>query len=1132
MTKAFSLVLCATLVLSLLLAPVARGQAPAIANLLNTVAPVYSFGGPDGANPYDGSGLVQDSAGNLYGTTFGGGSVGDGVVFKISTGGGLLALTSFTGANGKTPYAGLISVAGNFYGTTYYGGIGNDGTIFLINSAGALSRIFSFGGGNGRYPRGSLLAGAGDILYGTTEDGGGNGDGTVFTFDSTTLGYSLLHSFDDSDGEFPHVGLVTGTDGYLYGTTFNGGKNGDGTVFQVTSSNSFKSIFSFGGTDGNGPRYLISGSDGYLYGLTASGGKNGDGTVFRITTSGSLTSLCSLDGTNGQSPQSGLIQGPDGNFYGTAFSGGDNGGGVIFQVTPAGVLTPLYSLTATSGSNPYGELLLGSDGYFYGTAENGGANGDGTIFKFFRSGTATQLVSSTAYQILATNGPATFGATGLPAGLSVDPTSGIISGSAALSGTFNVTISATNLSGSGTAPLSIVVLPEPVPVISSTATATGTGDLPFTYQITATYNPTGFGATGLPPGLSVDPSLGIISGTPTATGSFSATISAINLGGTGSAPLSIILQAPPQPMVSSTLSATGTGDFPFSYQILGTENPTSFSAMGLPSGLVLDSTTGLITGNPLVAGSFSATIDAINLGGTGSATFSIVLAVPPGPTISSTLSATGTDAYAFDYQIAATNYPSQFTAMGLPPGVGYDSSTGLISGTPSQTGTFPASISAINLGGTDTETLTITILPTPPGVNSLPAATGTYNAPFTYQIAATNNPTSFGATGLPSGLNLNPSTGLISGTPAQTGIFASTITATNAGGTGSALLTVTINVNFSGVAGTYTGLGMTGGTNDALFSFSLSTRGLFTSTLTIAGARYPLSGRLTPYGTFNGTVGRGAAVVNAVLSVDGPVAGVSGTVSPISGSANNYSVQAALLGKFNAHTLPAGRGGEYTVLIPALGGTDPAIPHAPGYATMSVAPTGAIRIGGKLGDGTPFGAASQLEADGTTCTLFSLIYPGKHPGTLAGTLIFESLPDSDADAAVDWVKPPQLTGAYYQAGFAALDIDLFAAKHTAPALASGTSVITLTGGNLPDPGITDNLLVSSRDILKVSPPNQGSLNLLSISPATGVFGGRFLNPVTNKQTPFSGIIYQKPTPQGYGLFLGTDQSGPVSLIPQ
>jgi hypothetical protein len=156
-----------------------------------------------------------------------------------------------------------------------------------------------------------------------------------------------------------------------------------------------------------------------------------------------------------------------------------------------------------------------------------------------------------SYQITATNSPTSFGASSLPAGLSVDRNTGLVSGTPTNVGTTsNIILRATNAIGTGTKNLTLTVnagLP-PAPVITSVSTAVGTVGVAFSYQITATNSPTSYDASGLPPGLSVNTATGLISGTPTTVASSNANLSAVNAGGTGTAILSLIINAPAPPI--------------------------------------------------------------------------------------------------------------------------------------------------------------------------------------------------------------------------------------------------------------------------------------------------------------------------------------------------------------------------------------------------------------------------------------------------------------------------------------------------------------------------------------------------------------------------------------------------------
>jgi uncharacterized repeat protein (TIGR03803 family) len=361
-----------------------------------TVTNLHSFGSSpsDGTDPY--AGLVLGSDGNFYGTATAGGTNDNGTVFRISSGGSYTNLHVFAVLpnDGSTPYARLAQGNdGNFYGTTYSGGTNNDGTVFRISPDGSYTNLYIFGSYHfdGANSSGGLVLGGDGNFYGTTSLGGTNSDGTVFRISAGGT-YTSLYSFGGhpADGEQPIAGLVQGSDGNFYGTTYYGGTNDAGTVFRISPSGSHSNLHFFAGHPGDGANPyagLVQGSDGNFYGTTVSGGTHNLGTVFKIAPSGSYTILYNFGGffADGVYPNAALVQGSDGNFYGTTSSGGtnSNGYGSVFRISPSGSYTNLYSFNSypNDGDTPFGAFTQGSDGNFYGTTTEGGTNDSGTVFK-------------------------------------------------------------------------------------------------------------------------------------------------------------------------------------------------------------------------------------------------------------------------------------------------------------------------------------------------------------------------------------------------------------------------------------------------------------------------------------------------------------------------------------------------------------------------------------------------------------------------------------------------------------------------------------------------------------------------------------------------------------------------------
>ena len=361
---------------------------------------LYSFtGGADGGYPY--AGVIRDSAGNLYGTTYYGGGANAGVVYKLDTTGHETVLYSFTaGADGGNPYAGVIrDSAGNLYGTTYYGGTANAGVVYKLDSTGQETVLYTFTAWpDGAYPQAGVIRDSAGNLYGTTYQGGTGGAGTVYEVDTT--GHEVvLYSFPaEASGGFPHAGVIRDSAGNLYGTTYFRGRANAGVVYKLDTTGHETVLYSFtGGADGGAPfAGVIRDPAGNLYGTTYFGGTANAGVVYKLDTAGHETVLYSFTGVaDGRHPQAGVIRDPAGNLYGTANSGGAPNGGVVYKLDTAGHETVYAFPGGAGGRYPSAGVIGDSAGNLYGTTSTGGAQNAGVVYKLDNTGHETVLYNFT-----------------------------------------------------------------------------------------------------------------------------------------------------------------------------------------------------------------------------------------------------------------------------------------------------------------------------------------------------------------------------------------------------------------------------------------------------------------------------------------------------------------------------------------------------------------------------------------------------------------------------------------------------------------------------------------------------------------------------------------------------------------
>jgi uncharacterized repeat protein (TIGR03803 family) len=286
-------------------------------------------------------GLTLGFNGNFYGTTQGGGAKAAGTIFKLTSSGALTTLYSFTnGTDDSAPSFTLLQGQdGNLYGVSEEQYNGQCGAFFRITPSGSFSVLHDFTCKDGASPN-LPTQGTDGNFYGTALLGGANNLGSIYKI--TPAGTpTVLHSFTGypNDGTEPVGVLVQANDGNFYGVTYKGGAHNQGSVFKITPAGAYTMIYSFNYSsptfDGQLPYAgLTLGSDGNLYGTTANGGKNSNaGTIFQITTAGKETVLynfCAQTGcVDGFYPESPLVLHTNGKFYGTT-TGNSLGGGVFY----------------------------------------------------------------------------------------------------------------------------------------------------------------------------------------------------------------------------------------------------------------------------------------------------------------------------------------------------------------------------------------------------------------------------------------------------------------------------------------------------------------------------------------------------------------------------------------------------------------------------------------------------------------------------------------------------------------------------------------------------------------------------------------------------------------------------------
>jgi uncharacterized repeat protein (TIGR03803 family) len=367
-----------------------------------TLTVLHDFSYPtsfDGEFPY--GNLIEDSSGNLYGSTYWGGDYnfgsGFGTLFTVNPSTGYVQMYEFTGTSGgnfvdgANPVAGLVAGKSTMlYGTAYDGGASGNGIVYSFNLDGKEETVlYNFNGGkDGAYPSGGLTVDANGTLYGTTAEGGRFGLGTIFSLTASGK-KSVLHSFAGgaSDGQYPlYTNLVMDTAGNLYGLTEEGGTAGVGTLYEVSENGTFTLLHSFAGGTQDGCHPLgtpFIDKNGNVYGTTFGCGSSSLGTVWRVAKDGTETLLHNFAGgkKDGAEPFSGVVADTAGNLYGNTEIGGAKNEGTVYTINAKGKFSLLHSFASSDGAFPVGGMVRDPKGNLYGTAFYGGEFFYGTVWE-------------------------------------------------------------------------------------------------------------------------------------------------------------------------------------------------------------------------------------------------------------------------------------------------------------------------------------------------------------------------------------------------------------------------------------------------------------------------------------------------------------------------------------------------------------------------------------------------------------------------------------------------------------------------------------------------------------------------------------------------------------------------------
>ena len=977
---------------------------------------------------------------------------------------------------------------------------------------------------------------------------------------------STVASFLGNNGAKPYGQLWRGTDGNLYGTTFEGGANNQGAIFRTTPSGLVTLLVSFDRTNNGAQPYaglVRDSTTGNFYGTTSAGGANDDGTAFMMTPAGSLTTLVSFGGANGAQPYGRLLAATNGNFtgpmlFGTTLNGGQNDLGTIFLVTAAGDLSTLFSFDGTAtGAHPAAGLVLSTNGSFYGVTRAGGTNGAGSIFRF------SVTISSSTPPLISTSFTNLYSFTGGTNGLSpqAELTFGVPGGNVFMEGDLYGTTAGGGAHDKGTV-FSIThdglfatvasfdqtngaspygkLLRSSGGGFTGTTLSGGTNDSGTVFDvgtdgtITTLYEFTGKSDGGSPyAGLTVGTN-GTAYGVTFAGGK--------NGLGTiyGLPSLPFILNDPAALVVTNgdtasfTVLAGGSAPLRYQWQLNSTNLVNGSRISGATSTNLV-----VIGVTAADAGTYSVVVTNA-FGSVTSAGADLAVRVQPIVRITSpsrnsvvkkaVITVKGTASGNADISQVHYQLNGTFWFLATPSG-GWSNWTAKVT-LPSGTNTVQAYAEDINgfLSRTDIVSFVcgITSAPVVVNVNGDGSVSPNYNGqPLeigkSFTMTAKAGRSSF-FSNWTDGADV-----VLTNMPRLSFVMESNL-----------VLNANFVLNpFYVERGTYTGLFFdTNGVapeSSGFFTVTTTDKAKFSGKLQIGAARYSMKGGFdTNNGLAQFTLSpRNLPPLDVLLQLD---LSLTNRTDQITGSVSDRTWTSDLIGYrpvFDGRTNVAPQAGQYTMIIP--GNSDSAAaPGGDSYGTLTISTSGKLRFAGALADGTKLSQSVPLSMEGLW-PFYGSLYGGQ--GSILGWLLCTNTTPStnassgDVTGSIAWFKPPAVAKAkFYTSGFTVMT-NVMGSSYTRPLtgemildLPAGN--IMLTGGNLTDT-ITDQITIDSRNrVTDIS----GNKLVLTFSVSAGTFSGSLANPAVPKPIPFKGVVLQK-NGTANGFFLGTDQSGQVLLKP-